>query len=76
MKDKDALLKRFDIGVQGGIGFEMIFNLLITHNIYLCKFHVICGEYEFWHTPFLFTLLCDTEKHYPIGGILTVGYRF
>ncbi|KAA5085325.1 hypothetical protein F3P51_11940 [Bacteroides fragilis] len=37
---------------------RMIFNLLITHNIYLCKFHVICGEYEFWHTPFLFTLLC------------------
>ena len=22
------------------------------------KFHVIRGEYEFWHIPFLFTLLC------------------
>lgn len=30
MKDKDALLKRFDIGVQGGIGFEIWKHYLIN----------------------------------------------
>ena len=67
MKDKDALLKRFDIGVQGGIGFEIWKHYLINASFQHGFMDPIKGG----------TLYAgDTEKHYPIGGILTVGYRF
>ena len=67
MKDKDALLKRFDIGVQGGIGFEIWKHYLINASFQHGFMDPIKGG----------TLYAgDTDKHYPIGGILTVGYRF
>jgi hypothetical protein len=66
-KNKDALLKRFDIGVQGGIGFEIWKHYLVNASFQHGFMEPVKGG----------TLYAgDTEKHYPIGGILTVGYRF
>lgn len=66
-KNKDALLKRFDIGIQGGIGFEIWKHYLVNASFQHGFMEPVKGG----------TLYAgDTEKHYPIGGILTVGYRF
>lgn len=61
----EAVMKRFDIGFQGGIGFELnhfLINVSMQHG-------------------FLNPAKKDKEKHlgtdtyYPIGGLFTVGYR-
>ena len=51
MKDKDALLKRFDIGVQGGIGFEIwkhyLINASFQHTIQCTSTECISGTCRF-----------------------------
>ena len=65
----DALMKRFDVGFQGGIGFEgnhILINVSVQHGFLN---PVKKGSPLDWDSPE------KSETHYPIGGLFTIGYR-
>lgn len=60
-----AAMKRFDIGFQGGIGFELnhfLLNISVQHGF--------LNPAKKDSEPYL-----GPDTHYPMGGLFTVGYR-